>query len=104
MIQPDRINKIISKLEDARNRPVAELERDLDEAQLLIVELRDSLIERLRRDERNGELRNCLDRSNLALSMIIGLEYPLGGFHREKIKQAEKVVKELCPPVEAVRG
>jgi hypothetical protein len=91
----EKINKIVRTLEAARSKPVTELETGLDEAQLMVVDLRDEYIENLRREADNNVIRRSLDQINMALSMIIGLEYPVGGFQREKIRRAEEVLKGI---------
>ncbi len=95
-MEPDLIIKsVVGKLEYLKDIPIDELETGLDEVNLKMVDLRDRLIERVRREQSNQELRHYLNQTNLALSLIFGLEYPVTGFQRNKIDQAVAVLKPL---------
>ncbi len=89
------IKSVIAKLEYLRDLPITELETGLDEVEVKIVDLRDRTIERFRREEGNEELRSFLQQINIALSVIFGLEYPVTGFQRNKIKQAIELLKGM---------
>ncbi len=94
---PDEIiQTVIAKLEYLKTVPVDELETGLDEVNLKMIDLRDRMIERCRRDQGNPALRNYLGQINLGLTLIFGLEYPLTGFQRKKIEQAVGVLKPMA--------
>jgi hypothetical protein len=57
-----------------------------------VAALRDGLIARWR--ESPGEqVSASLDRVNVALSLVIGLEYPMGGLQRQMLEQARSVLE-----------
>lgn len=74
-----------------------ELEEDVDFSERAIVDLRDCLIARLRGHVREADvpLRAALDRVNVAVSLIVSVEYPAGGIHRKKIEQALDILQGL---------
>ncbi len=70
--------------------------QDLDGAERAIVRLRDGLIERLRQDNGSDEaprLRGLLERANIAISMMVGLEYPAAGMRRQLLETARDALK-----------
>ncbi len=71
---------------------------EVDMAERAIVHLRDSLIDRLRREEDLAQvtrLHQALDRTNVAISLITGVEYPGAGIQEESLKQAREVLQRL---------
>jgi hypothetical protein len=72
--------------------------QEVDMAERAIVHLRDSLINRLRREEDLAQvtrLHEALDRTNVAISLITGVEYPGAGIQEESLQQARKVLQNL---------
>jgi hypothetical protein len=72
--------------------------QEVDMAERAIVRLRDSLIDRLRGENapaETGRLRAALDRVNVALSLVTGIEYPAAGIQEMPLKQARDVLKDL---------
>ncbi len=70
--------------------------QDMDVAERAIVRLRDGLIERLRQDDASDEtphLRGLLERANIAISMVVGLEYPVAGMRRQLLETARDALK-----------
>ena len=87
----------IRLLDDAIEKPPAELKAEVDAAERAIVALRDELIERWRATPDSG-VRTALSRTNVALSLVVGLEYPIGGLQRKLLEQARS---ELHAALEA---
>jgi hypothetical protein len=87
----------IEGLERAQEAPPLMVLREADLVQRAVVDMRDLLIERLRQDDTAAAARwrAALDRINVALSLIVGLEYPMGGIPRESAQQAREVLKSL---------
>lgn len=92
-----------SRLEDLRREAVrllaaavdtspAELKAEVDEAERAIVALRDALIDALRKAP-GDEARAPLKQINIALSLVVGLEYPMGGLQRTMLKEALTVLQ-----------
>jgi hypothetical protein len=84
-VTADLAREAIRLLQDAIDKPPPELKGEVDEAERAIVAVRDSLIERLRAGE---QVRQALDRVNVALSLVVGVEYPQGGLARPMLEQA----------------
>ncbi|HEX8947476.1 MAG TPA: hypothetical protein VF790_00865 [Dissulfurispiraceae bacterium] len=89
------VENAIRKLEEVRSKPVMELESGLHEAQQRLIAVRDQLIEKIRGGNRDPSLQSSLGQANAALSLIFGLEFPLSGFQRKKIQQAEEALKGM---------
>jgi hypothetical protein len=79
-------------LDEALDKPPAELKAEVDAAERAVVALRDHLIGR-RRESPTDQVRTSLDRVNQALSLIVGLEYPVGGIQRPLLEQARAVLQ-----------
>ena len=70
----------------------------VDFGECAIVRLRDCLIERLRQGEQAGlaqQLQDALDQVNIALSLVVGVEYPGAGIQQRSLEQAREVLIEL---------
>jgi hypothetical protein len=93
----DLKQRALQLLDDALRRPPRELKAEVDEAERAVVALRDQLIDRVRQSEDGPypALRHALDQANVALSLVVGIEYPVGGLQRELIKQAHEVLAAL---------
>ena len=89
------VTSVIAKLEYLRDSPIDELETGLDEVNLKMIDLRDRFIEQSRQDQSNQAVGNYLKQINQALSLIFGLEYPVTGFQRNKIKQTVELLKAV---------
>jgi hypothetical protein len=70
--------------------------QELDLTERVIVRLRDGLIERLRQDNASAEaprLRGLLEQANIAISAVVGVEYPAAGVRRELLEMARDALK-----------
>ncbi len=70
--------------------------QELGTAEQAIVRLRDDLIERLRQDGASDEtprLRGLLNRANIAISLVVGVEYPAAGVKRQLLEMARDALK-----------
>ena len=93
--------EIIRRLDRAVDEPAAKLSEDVDDAERALVRVRDRLID----DWRSGRPRpSALDHINVALSLVIGVEYPLGGLHRNTLRQARDVVTTVLAEGAAPRA
>jgi hypothetical protein len=89
-------------LERARNAPSRELAQHADTAERLVVRARDNLIHRLRQDGSSpisSRWHDILDQLNVALSLIIAVEYPLGAIQRQPAEQARDILNRLADRV-----
>ncbi len=75
--------------------PPAELKAEVDVAERAIVALRDALIVSLRSASEAGA-RRALDQVNIALSLVVGLEYPMGGLQRSMLEGARSVLQAVA--------
>lgn len=93
----DQCRTAIEGLERAETAPPLLLLREADLALRAAVNLRDTLIAQWRQDDGGSvpRVRTALDRVNVALSLMVGLEYPTGGIERQAAKQARALLVSL---------
>ncbi|MBV9546337.1 MAG: hypothetical protein JOY61_18355 [Chloroflexi bacterium] len=95
----DLCREALQLLEEALGKPPPELSAEVDVAEQKIAQLRDELIDRLRAAP-DQALRAALDNVNAALSLVVGVEYPVGGVQRDMLKQARtalEAAQQHCP-------
>lgn len=85
-------DEAIRVLDDALTKPPTELKAEVDVAERAIVGLRDSLIAR-RREAPSEQVQARLDEVNTALTLVVGLEYPMGGLLRDMLQQARSLLE-----------
>ena len=88
----------IEKLDAAIRLHARELETEVDQIQRDVVRLRDGVIERLRKTDRSPVSSRChtgLDGINSALSLIVGVEYPITSIQRSALEQARDQLKKI---------
>ncbi|MBV9580183.1 MAG: hypothetical protein JO057_16470 [Chloroflexi bacterium] len=96
-VQPtaaDLRTQALQLLDEAIQKPPAELKAEVDVAEQRIATLRDVLIDQLRSGS-VAEARAALDSVNVALTLVVGLEYPMGGLQRNMLEDAREVLKGL---------
>lgn len=90
----------LQALDEALSTPVQDLKGTVAGASRSAVRLRDEVIMRLRQEAGAPEdvpaLRAVLERANVALSLITGVNYPAAGVSREKLEQARYTLLELA--------
>ena len=84
-------DEAVRLLDDALGKPPAELKAEVDVAERAVVALRDALIAQ-RRESPSEAVQARLDQVNVALSLVVGLEYPMGGLQRTMLEQARSVL------------
>ncbi|MBV9328260.1 MAG: hypothetical protein JO352_31480 [Chloroflexi bacterium] len=84
-------------LDDAIQKPPAELKAEVDVAEQRIARLRDVLIDDLRAGS-TPDTRAALDQVNVALTLVVGLEYPMGGLQRKMLEDARAVLDAVTLP------
>ncbi len=91
------VNVIIGKLEALHDKSPMEVETGMRAVELLLVDLRDDLIDAVRRagDPRSRE---ALEQVNTTLSLVLALEYPVSGLERGKIKEASALLRTMAAP------
>ena len=88
----------VAILDRALDLPPLQVGREVDEVENLVARLRDALIARLRQAEIAPEvsrLREALSLANMALSLIVGVEYPATGLQRSAIEEARDTLARL---------
>jgi formate-dependent nitrite reductase membrane component NrfD len=88
----------IRKLDRALQVPAQRAGGEVDEAETLLVRLRDSLIHELRAQGSTpaaAQQRTALTRLNTALSLLVGVEYPAAGIQRSAIEQARDILNQI---------
>lgn len=88
----DLRREAVRLLNAAADTSPAELKAEVDEAERALVGVRDALINRLRTVP-DDDARAALKRVNMALSLVVGLEYPMGGLQRTMLKDALTVLQ-----------
>lgn len=93
----DLARHAVALLEDALSKPPEALRAEVDEVERAVVAVRDHLIQRLRQTPRTPDpaLRHALDQVNVALSLVVGIEYPVGSVQRDLIEQARATLAAL---------
>ena len=85
-------------LQGILDKPPLELRDDLDRAEVHLVAMRDEM-RCLIRQEPNSPAKsarqNALSRVNVALSLVSGVEYPVGGIQRSSVEQARDVLADV---------
>ncbi len=89
------LDEAIANLLRYKDKPPEELEEGMREVELCLVGLRDQLIDGYPRKERPPRVRDMLEQVNVALSLVIAVEYPVGSLERKKIAEAADVLKRL---------
>jgi hypothetical protein len=87
----------IMLLDEASNLPTPQLTDLTDAALRKVIEVRDAIIERLRRDPSNEERehrRVALNQVNTAITELASVEYP-GALDRSHLEVAQSVLREL---------
>lgn len=88
----------IELIERAKQVQPRHLSEDVDAAERAVVRLRDELIERLRSErapDTAARTRAALNNVNMALSLIVGVEYPAAGIQRTLLEQAGAALRDL---------
>ena len=81
----------IRLMDEALGKPATELKAEVDVVERTVAALRDQLIDRLRASP-NEQTRKELDGVNAALSLVVGLEYPVDGVQRDMLKLARSAL------------
>jgi hypothetical protein len=90
----------IQALRKAVDEPAAALTQDVDVAERQIAELRNCLILQLREapaGPESAQTRRLLNEANVALSLVVGVEYPSGGIQRKLLESAQEVLGRAFP-------
>lgn len=91
------LNDAKKRVTEAKSMPVSKLTQEVDAAQLAIVLLRDCLIACIRAGDGAAfaNTRNALDLVNTALTLLVGVEYPVTGIHRNMLDEAARVLDQI---------
>jgi hypothetical protein len=88
----------ISHLEQAMVAPPLQLTRDASAAVRNVVKMRDRIIEWQRLDGSGSDSerrQKALDRLNITLTLVVGVEYPSTSARRKMIEQARDLLKSI---------
>jgi formate-dependent nitrite reductase membrane component NrfD len=88
----------VDRLKQALHEPPSCLGKDVDAVEQIVTQLRDRLIHRLRQTGSSPEAtrwQTALERINAALSLIVGVEYPIAGIQRTAIAQASATLAQV---------
>jgi hypothetical protein len=92
----ERCRQIAEKLDRSAKHAPREIEKEIDEIERELVRLRDELIIQSRREDpaaasEPGQTK--LTHINVALSLVIAVEYPVTSLQRAALEQARDVLK-----------
>jgi hypothetical protein len=73
-----------------------EIQAEIEDISRTLAGLRDRMIDRLRRGADPAGDRHTLDRINVALSLVIGVGYPVTGVQRKHLENARSVMAEIA--------
>ncbi len=87
----------LKEIEENQKSNPSQLATEMGRAQNAISLLRNRLIDYYRAagSTPHSDLGRMLGKINMALSHIVGIEYPLSGIHRNLLEEAEKLLREL---------
>jgi hypothetical protein len=91
----------LARLQDAIDDQTSALTGHVAEAERLLVRARDELIAGRRRAASSDA---GLDDVNAILTLVAGVEYPLGRVHREALRSSAEALGRLLEPAPAGRG
>ncbi len=94
----DLCRAAVRELDEGCALPPFNLGEEVDAAERAVVRVRDGLIVRLRAGGDRGDVRRwrqALRHVNMALSLIVGVEYPSIGIRRKPLEQASATLKEV---------
>ncbi len=88
----------IEALDRALSLPGNKVGEPVDEGERAAVRLRDGLIDLLRAESGSDDgaaSRSALKQVNAALSVIVGVEYPVGGVQRKRVQLARDTLQSV---------
>ncbi len=90
------VEKARKTLQEAKSGDPGKLEFKGYQSERAVVQVRDHLIERFRKnDSDTTNVKESLDKVNTALSLVVGLEFPLAGKKRDVIDYAVRLLDEV---------
>lgn len=90
--------KATEGLRRAHDLPRESMQEELHRTALLLFDLRDRLIEMVRKDTIQSESspwRHPLDLANQAATLVAGVEYPSAGINRNYMKEARQIMEGI---------
>lgn len=103
-------SRAIACLHQAFDLPPERLKSKVDQAENLVVKLRNAMIDRLRAEQDGGRSlrpsrwRAPLDQVNMCLSLIAGVAYPGSKIHHNYVEDACRVLLEVRKEIEQTEG
>ncbi len=88
----------IAALDEGLEASAGQQAEPIARAERAVNQIRDEFIERLRHPAAGEDLSNDrenLERANISLSLIAGVEFPAGAVHKKKLRHARKVLKKV---------
>ncbi len=83
------LQNVRRRLQEARESPPGEIKSEAYLIEKSVVQLRDYLIGRFRSDAgKHPNIKESLDTVNMALSLVVGLEFPLSGMKKQLFDEA----------------
>jgi hypothetical protein len=92
----DQCRQLVEKLDETAKLHPRQIEKETDQIQRDVVRLRDGLIDYFRQADISfvGARDGLLDTVNVALSLIVAVEYPVTSIQRSALEQARDTLKK----------
>ena len=93
----EQAHRLVDKLDRSVNLHARDIEREMDQVQRDTARLRDDLIECRRSGAAGASVADAaLEAVNIALSLIVSVEYPVTSIQRKALERARDVLKPLA--------
>lgn len=90
---PDTMQDVVERIRHCRGAPVAQANESFDAAMQRVIRERNERIAALGAEQRSQDTR--LRQLNSVLSLMASIEFPLAGFHRERLDKVATAIEQL---------
>ena len=92
-----RCRQIVDELERSATLHPREIQKKIEQIERQLVTMRDQLILHCRQEDgAAGPTQAQLEQVNVALSLVVAVEYPVTSIQRSALKQSHELLKKIC--------
>jgi hypothetical protein len=92
-----RCRQIAEELERSATLHPREIQKKIEQIERELVTMRDELILHCRQEDgAGGPMQAQLEQVNVALSLVVAVEYPVTSIQRSALKQSHELLKKIC--------
>jgi hypothetical protein len=93
-----RCRQIAEELERSAKLHPREIQKKIEQIERELVTMRDELILHCRQEDGagGGPMQAQLEQVNVALSLVVAVEYPVTSIQRSALKQSHELLKKIC--------